>query len=150
MLMTGCSGNTDKETSYISPERKATMQSEQIIKYFIDHDMDSLKNMFSDRVKKVHDLDREISKAFDYIGGEIISYDDPHGTESYKESREGQGYTKRYLGGDIKDIETSTGKIYLISFSSIDIFQQDESMVGISSISVYNENFESVDIGESW
>ena len=135
-LLTGCiSSNSD----YITPDQQADNLTVQIFDCFLNNDSETLKNLFSLNVQESHDLDTEIQEAFDYIGGDIISYDEPDGTIQGKTRRAEEGITQMVLGGSIRNIETDTGKTYRISFTSYAINKDDEDDVGVISIGVIDE-----------
>lgn len=138
-LITRCiSSNSD----YITPDQQADKLTVQIFDCFINNDSETLKSLFSSNVQESHDLDTEIKEAFYYIGGDIISYDEPDGTIQGKSRRAEEGITQLVLGGVITNIKTDTGKTYRISFTSYAINKDDEDDVGVISIGVIDEELE--------
>ena len=47
----------------------------------MNKDKEGLKSVFSNHIEETHDLDKEIDEFFEFIDGNIISYDEPEGHE---------------------------------------------------------------------
>ena len=61
-----------------SPEKAAEEIQNQIIQYFKDKDSEKLKGLFCEyALTKDNSIDREIESAFDFIDGDIVSFDEP-------------------------------------------------------------------------
>ncbi|MCL2109888.1 MAG: DUF5104 domain-containing protein [Oscillospiraceae bacterium] len=99
-------------------------------------------------------IDEQIQKAFEFIDGEIISYELPTSTGGGGRVVEEGKLMSENISPQIKNIETDIGKIYRISFQYFLTFEYDEDVVGVRfiHISIINENnlsLESLTIGYS-
>ncbi|NLZ46438.1 MAG: DUF5104 domain-containing protein, partial [Clostridiales bacterium] len=127
---------------YITPDKQADNLTLQIFECFLDKDSEELKSLFSKNIQDSYEHDTEIQEAFNYIDGNIISYDKPDG-EIQGESRRGEkGVTELIFGGKIRNIETDKGKVYSISFTSYAINKDDENNVGVLSIGVIDSELQ--------
>jgi len=102
---------------------------------FIDNDEEKLYSLFSTKSKKYYKLEEQIEAAFDFIDGEIISYELPTDT--------GGGGYEIENGKTIADnmtpwiyIETDSGKIYRIVFQYFTVFVEDRNGEGLYCIIV--------------
>ena len=136
ILLTGCrSSSYDAEAKYPGA-LTATKMSEDIIKYFENKDIESLKSMFCQTIQDTHNLDGQIAGAFEFIDGEIISYDEPKGSRGGGEITAEDGWVEMALRGRIENIITDTERKYRIIFHSYAIYKEDENKVGITYINI--------------
>ena len=138
IMLTGCS-YIEKKSNYQPPLEIATEQSEYIMECVVNKDKEGLKSIFSKHVAETHDLDKEIDEFFEFIDGDIISYDEPEGNEGGYTRRDGE-YTEKELTGVIRNIQTDKGKIYSIGYRSYYIYKSNEDYVGIQIINIRDEN----------
>ncbi len=142
LCFAGCIG-----VGFATPEEKAKQQSSQIIKCFENKDKDRLKSMFCKTVSDKCNLDEEIQEAFDFINGEIVSYDEPHGISGGASFEDGERI-RQSLRGHISYIKTDTDKTYNLRFHSYLIFKANKNNVGVTNISLILQNDKVYDIGE--
>ena len=142
LVLTGCSvtNKTDeKKEEYQSPKEYATEQSEYIMECIVNKDKQGLKSVFSEHISETHDLDKEIDEFFEFIDGEIVSYDEPEGYEGGYTMEYGK-YKEKELYGEIDNIKTDKGKTYSIGYQSYYIYISNESREGINVISIIDED----------
>ena len=142
LVMTGCSvaNKTDKKKEeYQSPIEYATEQSEYIMECIVNKDKERLKSVFSKHISETHDLDKEIDEFFEFIDGEIVSYDEPEGYEGGYTMEYGK-YKEKELQGKIKNIKTNKDEKYRIRIHIYQIHENDKDKVGVDYISVLDEN----------
>ena len=142
LVLTGCSvtNKTDeKKEEYQSPKEYATEQSEYIMECIVNKDKQGLKSVFSEHISETHDLDKEIDEFFEFIDGEIVSYDEPEGYEGGYTMEYGK-YKEKELQGEIKNIKTNKDEKYGISIHIYQIHENDKDKVGVNYISVLDEN----------
>lgn len=109
---------------------------------FMNNDIETLKNIFCKNVSDSHDLKGEIQNAFDFIDGNIISYEKINSEETGGTRRDGE--TIRRTGfSDIIGIKTDSGKSYEILLLCVLEYSEDISHVGVQDISVYEVNYTS-------
>ena len=110
-----------------SPEKAAEEIQNQI------KDSEKLKGLFCEyALTKDNSIDREIESAFDFIDGDIVSFDEPFTAAA------GSIETKSY-GADTKNIVTSEGTYYTMSFNGEFRNDNDKSVEGVRYIKIINE-----------
>ena len=103
---------------------------EEIIKDIMNHDADSLKCMFSQRVVAQSDnIDQKIKKLIDFIDGDFVSYQ-RYGPGTYT-SKDGNTYRKEIEASF--DLETTTS-FYKISLKICEVDTNNSENVGICSL----------------
>ena len=145
VLLQGCTKEENKdddveEKEYETPLMMARRQGEEIMEYVVNKDKEGLKSMFSKYVTQNHDLDKEIDEFFEFIEGEIISYDEPDGDESGGHYSSDESRRIRMLEGKIKNIKTDKGKTYSIGFMAYYVYNPNKDKVGIDIIGVNDED----------
>ena len=141
-VFVGCSFiNEDDEQKKENqlPKEYATEQGKYIMECIVNKDKEGLKSVFSKHIAETHDLDKEIDEFFEFIDGEIISYDEPEGYEGGYTMRDG-GYTEKELYGEIDNIKTDKGKTYSIGYQSYSIYKSKESYVGVRIVNIRDED----------
>ena len=145
VLLQGCTKEENKdddveEKEYETPLMMARRQGGEIIEYVVNKDKEGLKSMFSKYVTQNNDLDKEIDEFFEFIEGEIISYDEPDGDETGAVFSPNESKRIRELGGEIKNIKTDKGKTYSISFMAYYVYNPNKDKVGMYAIGVIDED----------
>ena len=135
----GCSKVDNKEENE-TPSMMASRQGEEIMGYVVKKDKEGLKSMFSKYVTENYDLDKEIDEFFEFIDGEIVSYDEPDGDGTGGHYSSDESRRIRKLGGWIENIKTDRGKTYSISFLSYYVYNSNKDKVGIDIIGVNDED----------
>lgn len=105
LLLTGC--NSQPSLYKISRE-----DSEKVFELIKNEDISQLSELFSDYVKKEHNVEEELQKFFESIDGELSDYkrlDFSGTTEGY--DKDGN-LDKRALTVEFKNISSSTEKKY--------------------------------------
>jgi len=138
IMLTGCS-YVEKKSNYQSPLEIATEQSEYIMECIVNKDKEGLKSVFSKHIAETHDLDKEIDEFFNFIDGEIISYDAPEGNEGGYTRKDGE-YTEKVLNGYIRKIETDNKKHYEIISNSYYIYKNNKEYEGVFYLSIINKD----------
>ena len=132
-LLTGCQNIKDSE-SHVND------YCETVYNGFKEKQKEEIIALFCDKGKTDHDLDNELSEAFDYINGNITSY------ESFSEGPSGKSYRKGELvkydqTAVIAGVSTDTGHTYRIAVNSLNVYPDDLNLVGIQRI--YIREFDS-------
>lgn len=129
LLLTGC--NFDGE-EYKTPDRQAKDLQSDIMKCFINQDKETLKSFFSEYViDNYADIDTQIDEAFDFIDGEIVSYDEPF-------SRATGPMDEKSYGATTDNIITDKGTKYRIIFAGMLTDDENPDYVGVNSIKIIN------------
>ena len=131
IALTGCSAsNKTNSEEYKSPGDLAKERQTEIMECFISKDAETIKSFFSEYVIETYpDIDTQIDEAFNFLDGEIVSYDEPFSSESGSKER------KAY-GGDTRNIITDKGTEYKISFKGWLTNSKETDKVGVLSIKV--------------
>lgn len=124
----------------ITPDEEAQILCEQVFDSVRNHDKEKLKSLFCKKLQETHDLDKEIDEFFDFIDGEIISYDEPDGGPGVGKRTAEDGLIIDQITGEIYNIKTDTGKTYSIVECAYRIYKSDESLVGITGIRIIDED----------
>ena len=138
VMMTGCS-YIEKKSNYQPPLEIATEQSEYIMECVVNKDKEGLKSVFSKHIAETHDLDKEIDEFFEFIDGEIVTYDEPEGHEGGYSIEYGE-YIEKKLSGDIDNVKTDKGKTYSIGYQSYYIYKSNEDYIGVGIINIVDED----------
>lgn len=115
----------------------------KVINCFINKDSGTLKELFCRKAKKDPDFDKQIDKAFEYINGNIISYDDYIPSCSSTAYDEGK-LVEAFFSPRIKNIKTDAKRTYKIVINLYTTYDKDEERVGINSLTVRENSEESV------
>ena len=131
IILTGCSAsNKINSEEYKSPGDLAKERQAEIMECFINKDAETIKSFFSEYVIETYpDIDTQIDKAFNFLDGEIISYDEPFSSASGSKDR------KAY-GADTRNIITDKGTEYKISFKGWLTNSKETNKVGVICIKV--------------
>ena len=129
ILSSGCLSSK----GYKSPGNLANEQQTDIMECFINKDGETLKGFFSEYVLENYpDIDMQIEAAFDFLDGEIVSYDEPFSSEA-------GSFEKKSYGAKTRHIITDKGTEYTIGFKGWYAYDKEPDKVGITVIVVRNE-----------
>ncbi len=121
-----------EDTEYKSPDHLAIEHQSKIMDCFINKDPEPIKSLLSEYIiKKYPDIDEQINKAFNFLDGEIVSYDEPFPSAC------GASEQKSY-GSRTRHIITDKGTEYKIAFKGWYSYDKEPERVGITSIGVEN------------
>ncbi len=138
VVIQGCN---DVNEENASPDKLAKRQSEAIIEAVLNEDKEALKEMFCQHIKDTHDLDEELRQFFRHIHGEIVSYDEPDGSQGFMSTTE-TGIEILELKGCIENIKTDAGKSYRIGFNSYQTYAENEEYVGLSFFAIQEDKYD--------
>lgn len=130
--LTSCDTSSDEISSL-----KVT--AEEVVRCFDEDDVDALRLLFcKNTLNEALDIESQIETAFGYYDGKSKSH-----TFSYMGfdgcSIEGK-WTDKHSIVRIKDIRTSTGKSYWITYTQYLIYDNDSERIGIIGMSLRDEN----------
>ena len=121
------------ENAYVDPETENLLnQASVVMESFQSKDEDSLFMLFNEYMRKNYkeDLERDIKGAFDFIDGDIVSYDEPSIEPSTQKTDE-NGIIKDSHEIWIDNIRTDKGKKYEIKFKTYDVNKKYKEGLGI-------------------
>lgn len=122
-----------------SQSREADRISQSVIECFVDEDEKELKKLFCEKIAGKYTLDKEIQNAFDYIDGEIISYNvysDPIGGSAWDDGVQTRLDVKPW----IREIKTDTGGEYTIAAHGYLVYEKGGEYIGLTYINIRDEN----------
>lgn len=130
--LTSCDTNSDEMNSL-------KITADEVVRCFDEDDVDALKLLFcKNTLNEALDIESQIKTAFGYYDGKSETH-----TFSYMGfdgcSIEGE-WTDKHSIVRIKDIRTSTGKLYWITYTEYIIFDADSGRIGIIGMSLRDEN----------
>ena len=117
----------------------AMLQAKGIIICIQNKNSERLKSLFCDEIKSRDSIDSEIENLFNFIDGEIISYDEFTVLGQSKNSTP-EGIEEEGICGNIHNIKTDTGKNYSLYFYSYHINKEDEDSVGVTDVTIFDED----------
>lgn len=121
-----------ENTEYKSPDHLAIEHQSKIMDCFINKDAETIKSLLSEYIiKKYSNIDEQIDKAFNFLDGEIVSYDKPFPSACGASEQKDYGATTRH-------IITDKGTEYEITFKGWYSYDKEPEKVGITSIDVEN------------
>ncbi|WP_124100727.1 DUF5104 domain-containing protein [Ruminococcus sp. Marseille-P6503] len=128
--LSGCVSDKINSEEYKSPGDLAKERQAEIMECFINKDAETIKSFFSEYVIETYpDIDTQIDKAFNFLDGEIVSYDEPFSSASGSKDR------KAY-GADTRNIITDKGTEYKISFKGWLTNSKETNKIGVICIKV--------------
>ena len=122
-----------------SPGEQMYEMGEIIIGCFENKDKDGLIALFSENAKRRYSLEKEIETAFEFFDSEIAEYGEIHGGAGGGSSTP-EGWVEREGAGYIEKIITKSGTTYRIIFGVCLIDKNDEDNVGVTDITIKNED----------
>ena len=133
ITLTGCSAlNKTNSEEYKSPGDLAKERQTEIMDCFINKDAETIKSFFSEYVIETYpDIDTQIDKAFNFLDGEIVSYDEPCSRASGSSERKSYGALTMNI---ITDKETE----YIIDFTGQLTNDENPERIGVRCITVIN------------
>jgi len=135
LSLTSCSFNYPF-TGGSSELQLAKTIAQEIMDVIVERDEEALYLLFSTETQAFHMTREQITEAFDFIDGEIISYELPTSTGGGGKSvREGI-VTAENFSPRISYVITDTGKEYRISFQYYLVLENNKNAEGLSSITI--------------
>lgn len=144
LLLSSCKAIEKKLAPYAGTAEK---MRNSVMDGFTNKNTELLKELFCDKVKDTHDLDEEIQATFEFIKGNIISYDLSMYGPSGEEVRDGKVVLKdRSINVD--KVITDLDNEYKIAFNYYLVNEEHKDMIGITFITITDKkSTESISIG---
>ncbi len=121
--------------------------AELVLQYIQEKNTDAIYDMLCERVQETPDIKEQIEQTFDFIEGDVISYDISYPTSSTGKWSE-DGKAKIALSTACNPIETTSGKVYQLVVCYYDENDYEPDLVGIYCISMVENNQENT--GTDW
>lgn len=123
---------TSCDEEYKPPDQIATETQAEIMDCFLDGDQERIKEMLCERCKNLPDIDEQVKKAFEFIDGEIVSYNEDHWGSACGASE------RTDMGGHTSEIITDKGTEYRIGYKAWLTNEENPDLVGVYLINVRN------------
>ena len=135
LFATGCNFISNVIDAFDRIDRQKLARD--IVECFNNEDVEGLKDMFCDYAKDRHDLDAEISDAFDYLNGRITKWHYRGGSEA--QSIEYGRATYLQFCAHLEDISTESddANTYQISYSYHERCDDYKETEGLTVLVVY-------------
>jgi hypothetical protein len=130
LILTGCKSGQNYELQL------AREVAQEIMDAVIEKDEELLFSLLSQNQQNYHKISEQIQEAFDFIDGEIISYELPTNTLGGGKVLENGKVISENIRIDIKNVETNSGKKYHIIIQYFLIFKEDINVEGIRLIRI--------------
>jgi hypothetical protein len=117
----------------MTPSQKAENDLEIIIKSINEHDTDSIKALLNKTVCDSIEVESEINQMFEFIDGDIVSYDNPFGSATGSSE-------KKDAGAKIQSLKTDKGTEYYIAIKEWYSYDENPEQIGIYNITVKNNS----------
>ena len=127
-----------EDDGYVDPEtEKMLKQASVVMKAFQSNDEETLFMLFNEYIRKNYKekLEDDINEVFDWVEGDILSFDKPSIYESSRKTDE-NGILIRCQYVSIYNICTDEGKRYEIEFEFYDVNKKHQDGVGINRFSI--------------
>jgi hypothetical protein len=123
----------DDDSEYKPPDQIATETQAEIMDCFLNGNQERIKEMLCARCKNLPDIDEQVKKAFEFIDGEIVSYNEDHWGSACGASE------RKDMGGHTSEIVTDKGTEYTIGYKAWLTNEENPDLVGVYLISVKND-----------
>ena len=126
------------DPNFKTPDQQTEEYSENLMKILIEKDEAAFKKLLcQDILDNDEHIDDEIHMLFNFIEGDILSYDPPKSGSISKTSTPEDGYTKALASCNLENITTSDGKTYQIRYSYGMINKDHPESLGLRIFSVW-------------
>lgn len=127
--------------SFLFREREPEKNNaELVLSYIQDKNTDAIYDMLCERLKKDPNIKERIEETFDFIEGDVISYETSYSSGDGKWTKDGKA--KMSKSWDCNPIETASGKVYQLVVQYYDENDFEPDLVGIYLISMVENNQE--------
>ena len=110
-----------------------------VLKAIENKDVKSIRNIMCPYIRENDEkLDEKIKGMFEFIDGQIISYDGPR-QNTWHVNKDTWEYIEKDTNSDIHDAKTNTGHEYYISVGVTEVDKNHEGYEGVVSIMVIDE-----------
>lgn len=134
----------------------STYQMKEVTKLLVEcfsrNDAEKLKSLLCERTKGMPEIDEQIREALEFVGGDIIAYNEPkHYPNELEGKRKDNGkVTKARRNWYIKDIETESGGKFEIYIDVDFLDTRDLAREGVTKILITRDDGEKIQIGYYW
>ena len=132
------------DPNFKTDEEQNVEYSENLMKILKEKDEVAFKELLcQDILDNDEYIDDEIHQAFNFIEGDIISYDPPDSGDISKTSTPEDGYTEKLAYCRVENIHASDGKTYQIGYSYWMVNKDQPELLGLGTFSVWIDSEES-------
>ena len=134
VILSGC---INENKDYKTPDQIIKEMSENLVKFVMNEDTEGINALLCPRFKDTNrDIDSQIQGMFDFIEGDIVSYDEPTGAGCGGRSTAEEGWVEKLTMPNINNIKTTSNKTYQITYVYNFINKEEPDLVVIETINV--------------
>ena len=126
-----------------SDDEPEKTNAELVLQYIQEKNTDAIYDMLCKRLKKQPDISERIEETFDFIEGDVVSYETGYASGGMASTRTGKYRKAEYR--NCSPIETTSGKTYQLVISYYDQNDFDRDLVGIYGITLIDNSKEKTD-----
>ena len=126
-----------------SDDEPEKTNAELVLQYIQEKNTDAIYDMLCKRLKKQPDISERIEETFDFIEGDVVSYEKGYASGGMASTRTGKYRKAEYR--NCSPIETTSGKTYQLVISYYDRNDFDRDLVGIYGITLIDNSKEKTD-----
>lgn len=126
-ILVGCGTETQ--------ESKDREYCEIVYNALCDNSTQPIESLFCEKTKNTHDLEDEITQAFGFLNGKIVSYERFSVSTNGEKVRNGKTI-ESHSSPRIEGLKTDSGKIYDVVINNREVCLKDSSIVGFSQITI--------------
>ena len=138
LIFLSFSGCVRPSGDYLTPEQIQAQIANKLMEAIVIEDLPAVKSLLCPGFQDTHpELEKELQDIFDFIDGDIVSYDEPQflgysgGSTTPKD-----GWVEKDALPKIKNVKTSSGKTYEIGFGYYFVNKEHPELLGVSYINV--------------
>ena len=141
LIFLSLSGCVCTNGDYLTNEQITEQVSNELMEALVNKDLRAVKALLCPYFQETHsELDEEIRGIFDFMDGDIVSYDEPEGTISGGGSAIDEEWVEKYAMPEIINIKTNSGRKYTIRYMYYVINKENPELLGIAYINVVLNN----------
>ncbi|MDR0920611.1 MAG: DUF5104 domain-containing protein [Oscillospiraceae bacterium] len=129
----------NKTSDKQSMQEKMVSLGEEIMKALVNEDSEKILSLLSDNARNSAVGSYSPQHAFDFIDGDIISYDKPKAERQIGLKERGKIKAEKY-DIDVNNVNTNSGMEYNISIQYYTILEQTPELEGLGCIIVFHDN----------
>lgn len=156
VLLTSCSkgelsnafwkmvNETNIVLDFLTPDKEPEKtNAELVLQYIQEKNTDAIYDMLCKRLKKQPNVRKRIEETFDFIEGDVVSYETGYASGGMASTSTGKFRKAEYR--DCSPIETTSGNTYQLVISYYDRNDFDLDLVGIYGITLIDNSKEKTD-----
>lgn len=131
------------DPNYKTPDQQTKEYSDNLMKILTEKNEVAFKELLCQDIIDTHEnIDDEIKELFNFIEGDILSYDPPRSGAMSETTTPEEGAIERVAKCNLVNIHTSEGKTYYIRYYYGMIYKDHPEFLGIVCINIHIDGAE--------